>query len=184
MLLDEGGSLTDDGRSFTAGQLAHASGLCALAAPTVNSYRRLHAGPEAPSAAIWSTANRAALIRVSTTTGADASIEYRGADPMANPYLLLAGLLAPARPASTEEAELGHPQDEAAGSFDPAMASRFEPLPRNLDEALDALVADDVLTDAFDPGLIGNLVTGRRAELEQFRTHVTSWERDRYLDEG
>ena len=64
------------------------------------------------------------------------------------------------------------------------MASRFEPLPRNLDEALDALVADDVLTDAFDPVLIDNLVTGRRAELEQFRTHVTSWERDRYLNES
>jgi glutamine synthetase len=184
VLIDEGGSLTDDGRSFTAGQLAHAAGLCALAAPTVNSYRRLHAGPEAPSAAIWSTANRAALLRVSTTTGSEASIEFRGADPMANPYLLLAGLLTAGAAGIAEEAELGHPQDEAAGSFDPAMASRFEPLPRNLDEALDALVADDGLTDAFDPGLIGNLVTGRRAELEHFRTHVTSWERDRYLNES
>ncbi len=183
VLLDDGGVLTDDGRSFTAGQLAHAAGLCALAAPTVNSYRRLHAGPEAPSAAIWSTANRAALIRVSSTTGADASIEYRGADPMANPYLLLAGLLTTGAAGITDEAELGHPQDEAAGSFDPALAQRFEPLPRNLDEALDALVVDDVLTDAFDPSLITNLVTGRRAELEQFRTHVTSWERERYLHE-
>ncbi len=184
VLVDDGGSLTVGGRSFTAGLLAHAVGLCALAAPTVNSYRRLHAGPEAPSAAIWSTANRAALIRVSTTTGADASIEYRGADPMANPYLLLAGLLTAGAAGIADELELGHPQDEGAGSYDPAMASRFEPLPRNLDEALDALVSDDGLTDAFDPALIGNLVTGRRSELEQFRTHVTSWERDRYLNES
>jgi len=184
VLLDDQGILTEEGRSFTAGQLAHAAGLCALAAPTVNSYRRLHAGPEAPGAAIWSTANRAALIRVSSSTGADASVEFRGADPMANPYLLLAGLLVTGAAGMTDEIELGHPHDEAAGSFDPAMASRFEPLPRNLDEALDALVADDVLTDAFDPALVNNLVTGRRAELEQFRAHVTSWERDRYLDEG
>ncbi len=174
-LVEASGSLTDDGRSFVAGQLGHASGLCALAAPTVNSYRRLHAGPEAPSAAIWSTANRAALIRVSTSTGADATIEFRGADPMANPYLLLAGLLTAGAAGIAEEAELGHPSDEAAGSFDPSLAARFDPLPRNLDEALDALAADDVLTEAFDPGLVTNLVTGRRAELEQFRTHVTSW---------
>jgi glutamine synthetase len=184
VLVDPTGTLTDEGRSFTAGQLDHAAGLCALAAPTVNSYRRLHAGPEAPGAAIWSTANRAALIRVSSSTGADASVEFRGADPMANPYLLLAGLLVTGAAGLAEEAELGHPHDELPGSFDPSEASRFEPLPRNLDEALDALVADDVLTDAFDPALVANLVNGRRAELEQFRTHVTSWERDRYLDEG
>jgi glutamine synthetase len=180
-LLDDGGTLTDEGRSFTAGQLAHAIGLSAIAAPTVNSYRRLHAGPEAPSAAIWGTANRAALLRVSSSTGREASIEYRGADPMANPYLLLAGLLATGAAGLEADLELGHPNDELAGSFDPALASRFEPLPRNLDEALDALVVDDVLTEAFDPVLVSNLVTGRRAELEQFRTHVTSWELDRYL---
>ena len=184
VLLDDAGMLTDDGRSFTAGQLTHAIGLSAIAAPTVNSYRRLHAGPEAPSAAIWGTANRAALIRVSSSTGAEASIEYRGADPMANPYLLIAGLLVTGAAGIEAELELGHPNDEVAGSFDPALASRFEPLPRNLDEALDALVIDDVLTDAFDPILLNNLVTGRRAELEQFRTHVTSWERDHYLHDA
>jgi glutamine synthetase len=184
LLIDESGTLTDEGRSFTAGQLAHAMGMCAIAAPTVNSYRRLHAGPEAPGAAIWGTANRAALIRVSSTTGADASIEYRGADPMTNPYLLLAALVVTGASGLEAELELGHPNDEVAGSFDPALASRFEPLPRNLDEALDALSADDLLTDAFDPILVSNLVNGRRRELEQFRTHVTSWERDRYLHEA
>jgi len=184
VLVDDSGALTDDGRSFTAGQLAHAVGLSAIAAPTVNSYRRLHAGPEAPSAAIWGAANRAALVRVSTSTGAEASIEYRGADPMANPYLLVAGLLATGAAGIERDLELGHPNDELAGSFDPALASRFEPLPRNLDEALDAFVIDDVLTDAFDPILVNNLVTGRRAELEQFRTHVTSWERDHYLHDA
>jgi glutamine synthetase len=184
VLLDDTGALTDEGRSFTAGQLAHAIGLCAIAAPTVNSYRRLHAGPEAPSAAIWGTANRAALIRVSSTTGAEASIEFRGSDPMANPYLLIAGLLVTGAAGIEAGLELGHPNDELPGSFDPSLASRFEPLPRNLDEALDALVTDDALTDAFDPVLLHNLITGRRVELENFRTHVTSWERDRYLHDA
>ncbi|HVN52393.1 MAG TPA: glutamine synthetase family protein, partial [Acidimicrobiales bacterium] len=124
VLLDDSGTLTDDGRSFTAGQLAHAVGLSAIAAPTVNSYRRLHAGPEAPSAAIWGTANRAALIRVSATTGSEASIEYRGADPMANPYLLIAGLLVTGAAGIEQALELSHPNDELPGSFDPALASR------------------------------------------------------------
>ena len=60
---------------------------------------------------------------------------------------------------------------------------RFEPLPRNLDEALDAFTADDVLVDAFDHQLVSRLVDGRRAEVEEYRGVVTGWERDRYLDE-
>jgi len=75
------------------------------------------------------------------------------------------------------------PTDEGTG-FDPSSARRYEPLPRTLDEALDALGHDDVLVDLFDPVLLTNLIDGRRSELESFRAHVTSWERDRYLDES
>jgi glutamine synthetase len=55
-------------------------------------------------------------------------------------------------------------------------------LPRDLDGALDALMADDVLVDAFDSRLLSRLVDGRRAEADEFRTQVTRWEVDRYLD--
>ena len=61
-LLDSKGHLDDDGKAFVAGQLSHARGLSALAAPNVNSYKRLHAGAEAPSAIVWAHVNRAALI--------------------------------------------------------------------------------------------------------------------------
>jgi glutamine synthetase len=61
---------------------------------------------------------------------------------------------------------------------------QLRPLPRDLDEALDALLADDVLVDAFDSRLLSRLVDGRRAEAEQFRSHVTGWEVERYLDEA
>ena len=133
---------------------------------------------------MWGTANRAALIRVSSTTGTDASIEYRGADPMANPYLLIAGLLVDRGGRHRGGPRAGPPQRRAAGQLRPRARLAVRAAPRNLDEALDALVADDVLTDAFDPILVANLVDGRRAELEQFRSHVTSWERDRYLHDG
>jgi glutamine synthetase len=179
------GTLSGSGRAFVAGQLAHARGLSALAAPTVNSYKRLHAGPEAPSAVVWAHVNRAALIRVSSYLGPDASIEYRSADPSANPYLLLAGLLVAGAHGLEAGMELAPPVEEDLTGFDPASdAMRFEPLPRDLDDALDALLADDVLVDAFDRQLLSRLVDGRRAEAAAYRTHVTSWEVERYLDEA
>jgi len=180
------GSLDEDGRAFIAGQLAHARGLSALAAPTVNSYKRLHSGPEAPGAVVWAHKNRAALVRLSSFRGREASIEYRGADPSANPYLLVAGLLASAAHGLEAGIELPPPLEEDVGTFDPAGADaiRYEPLPRDLDDALDALLADDVLADAFDRQLLSRLVDGRRAEAEEYRAHVTRWEVDRYRDEA
>jgi glutamine synthetase len=182
-LVADDGRLEPDGRFFVAGQLAHARGLSALAAPTVNSYKRLHSGAEAPSAAVWAHANRGALLRVSSMGGRGSSVEFRGADPSTNPYLLLAGLLVAGAHGMEAELELPAPREEDAGGFDPSDAVRFERLPRDLDDALDALLADDVLVDAFDAQLLTRLVDGRRAEAEAYRAHVTPWEVERYLDE-
>lgn len=184
-LLDPDGKLTEEGQSFVAGQLAHARGLSALAAPTVNSYKRLHSGPEAPGAVVWAHANRAALVRVSSYLANNASIEYRGADPSANPYLLVTGLLVAGASGIDAELELSLPLDEDVHGLDPVSgdAIRFDPLPRDLDAALDELMADDVLVDAFDTELLSRLVDGRRAEAQEYRSHVTDWERRRYLDE-
>jgi glutamine synthetase len=184
-LVDAAGNLGVDGRGFVAGQLTHGRGLCALAAPTVNSYKRLHAGPEAPGAVVWAHNNRAALLRVSAYRGPDASIEYRGADPSANPYLLFTGLLAAGLDGMDRGLDLPSPAEESARGYDPAASELLlEPLPRNLDDALDALVADDVLVDSFDDQLLARLIDGRRAEAETYRGLVTNWERERYLDEA
>jgi glutamine synthetase len=184
-LVDDAGQLDLEGAGYVAGQLTHGRGLSALAAPTVNSYKRLHAGPEAPSAVVWAHSSRAALLRVSSYRGRDASIEYRGGDPSANPYLLLVGLLAAGLDGLERGLELPMPAEESARGYDPSTgALRLEPLPRNLDDALDALLADDVLVDAFDDQLLARLVDGRRAEAEAYRSLVTDWERARYLDEA
>jgi glutamine synthetase len=184
-LLDDDGKLTAAGQSYVAGQLLHARGLSALAAPNINSYKRLHSGPEAPGAVVWAHTNRGALVRVSSYLGENASVEYRGADPSANPYLLIAGLLVAGQHGVAGELELPPPLEEDLEGFDPAATDsiRFEPLPRSLDEALDAFLADDVLVDALDHQLVSRLVDGRRAEVEEYRGVVTDWERDRYLDE-
>jgi glutamine synthetase len=185
-LLDIKGHLDDDGKAFVAGQLSHARGLSALAAPNVNSYKRLHSGAEAPSAIVWAHVNRAALIRVGSSAGHDPTIEFRGADPSANPYLLMVGLLASAAHRLENRLELAPPFEEDLAGFDPSESAsvRLQPLPRDLDGALDALLADDVLVDAFDSRLLARLVDGRRAEAEAFRSHVTTWELGRYLDES
>jgi glutamine synthetase len=183
-LLHTDGQLTAAGEGFVAGQLAHAAGLCALGAPTVNSYRRLHAGPEAPSAATWSHASRGALVRVTTDLGPEAAIEFRGGDPSANPYLLIAGLIACGVAGAEAELDPGPPTDESIGGYDPTTTTqRLVMLPRSLDEALDALQADDALTDAFDSMLLSRLIDGRRVEAEDFRATVSEWERDRYSNE-
>ena len=185
LLVDDEGVLTDEGRSFIAGQLAHARGLCALASPTVNSYKRLHSGPEAPSAIVWAHLNRGALLRRGPDMNDGATVESRGPDPSANPYLLLAGLLVSAAHGMGTSADLPPAFEEEVGSFDPAADSmRAELLPRDLDEAIDSLLADDVLVDAFDPALLARLVDGRRAEAADYAQQVTPWEIDRYLEEA
>jgi len=185
-LVDADGRLTDEGSYFLAGQLAHARPLSALACPTVNSYKRLHSGPEAPGAVIWAHVNRGALLRLSNNIPGDATLEYRAADPSANPYLLLAGLLVAGAHGLGTGLELPPAVEEAADGFDPAASdsSRLEPLPRDLDEALRALLLDDVLVDAFDGQLISRLVDARRAEADDYRAQITPWEIERYLDEA
>ena len=185
-LFRDDGSLDDEGRAFVAGQLYHARGLSALAAPTVNSYKRLASGAEAPGAVVWAHINRGALIRLSSYTGPEASIEFRASDPLANPYLLLAGLLVSAAHGLEKQLELPPPMEEDLGGFDPAGSDsvRFESLPGGLGEALDALLADDVLVDTFQDQLLSLLVDGRRAEVVGYETQITGWELDRYLDEG
>lgn len=185
-LFDRKGGLTADGRAFVAGQLVHAPGLTALAAPNINSYKRLHSGLEAPGDIIWSHHNRSALVRVGETGEQGLAIEFRLADPAANPYLLIAGLLAAAAHGLDAGLDPGAPAEEDIGGFDPMTASAMQihSLPRDLDGALDALVADDVLVDAFDSRLLSRLVDGRRMEAEDFRAQVTPWEVEHYLDEA
>ena len=185
-LMGEDGLMSEEGRCFLAGQLAHGRGLVALAAPTVNSYKRLHSGPEAPAASVWAHLNRGALIRLSPNVLGGATLEFRASDPSANPYLLFAGFLAAGADGIITDLELPPAFEEEIGSFDPAAidSTRSEPLPRDLDEALDALMSDDVLVDTFDQQLLSRLVDGRRAEAAAYRAQVTPWEIERYLDEA
>lgn len=172
--------------AFIAGQLVHARGFSAVTAPTVNSYKRLTPGYEAPVYICWASRNRSALIRVpATTPGMEKAkrVELRCPDPSANPYLAFAAMLA----AGLDGVERGltppPPVNEDVYGFNESdlLERSIGVLPGTLAEALDELEKDLVVQEALGPAIAGALLRARRAEWDAYRIQVTPWELERYL---
>ncbi len=184
-LRGEGDDLSAVGRHAIAGQLAHAPALCAVACPTVNSYKRLAAGHRAPRHATWARLSQASLIRVpSSWPGEDAAVELelRCPDNMANPYLALAVALGCALDGVRQGEEPPAPFDEGLVRYDDAELDRrgVPPLPVTLGDALSALAEDDVVRDALGDYVRDQLLVVKRAEWADYRRHVSPWEHARY----
>jgi glutamine synthetase len=173
-------------QQFVAGQLAHARGFAAVVAPTVNSYKRLVPGFEAPVYISWARHNRSALIRVpriSPGRPQSTRVELRCPDPSANPYLafavmLKAGLDGISRqlvPPPASEEDLFHLDPSAAAARD------VNTLPGSLGQALETLAADHVIASALGPHVYGRFVEAKRQEWDAYRLVVSDWETDRYL---
>ena len=161
-IFDDAGHLSAEARSFAAGLIAHSAGLTALAAPTINSYKRLGNGEMCPSTATLGGDRRQAYVRVPPERGRGTRVELRVGDASANPYLLIAGMLA----AGLDGVERG---------LDPDAIPPL-PLPRSLDAALVALEADEVLAGMLGAQLLDAMVAVKRRELERFGLAVTDWE--------
>ena len=181
--IDAAGQLSPQGRQFAAGVLAHSAGLCALAAPTVNSYKRLVVG-ETVSGTAWAPAyvaqgpnNRTALLRTLHDR-----FEWRLPDASANPYLTTAGLIAAGLDGI--ERELALPpaveDDLFALNTEQIRARGLALLPQNLGEALDALAADEVLTQALGTVLATQFRQLKGQEFTEHSRHVSDWELSRY----
>jgi glutamine synthetase len=173
-------------RHFIAGQLEHAPALAAVTSPVVNSYKRLIAGYEAPAQVTWAHNNRSALIRVprvGLAESTDARVELRCPDSACNPYLAFSAMLAAGLDGIERELPLPPPLEEQAYEFDPeAVESRYvRSLPSSLNEAVAALVNDEVIVDALGGELVGRLAEAKRLEWQEFAAHVTDWELNRYL---
>jgi len=180
---DPAAGLSPLGRHFVAGVLAHAPALCALAAPTVNSYKRLVVS-EVLSGTSWAPAyiahganNRTALVR--TLPG---RFEWRLPDASANPYLASAGLIAAGLDGIERKLDLpaAHDEDLFALSLAEIQARGIALLPQSLHEALGALQADAVLTEALGPTLTAQFLELKRAEWLAYQRHVSDWELKRY----
>ncbi len=179
----DGSDLSLLGRQFVAGVLAHAPALCALAAPTVNSYKRLTVG-ESLSGTTWAPAtiahgpnNRTAAVR--TLPG---RFEWRVPDASANPYLATAALVAAGLDGIGRGLDPGSGITADLFTWTPAQvrAHGLGLLPQSLDEALDALEGDEVVCDALGETLTQEFLRLKRAEWTEFARHVSPWELERY----
>ena len=173
--------------SFVAGQMAHARALAAVVAPTVNSYKRLTPGYEAPVYICWANRNRSALIRVpGTVPGNQAStrIELPCPDPSANPYLAFTAMLAAGLDGIAKGMKAPEMVNEDIYHFDQEELDRrsIATLPGTLAEALQELEKDDVLLDALGDSIAETFMRAKWAEWEEYRIQVTPWELNRYLE--
>ncbi|MDG4656002.1 type I glutamate--ammonia ligase [Ectobacillus antri] len=182
---DENGDLqlSETARHFIAGILKHAPNFTAVTNPTVNSYKRLVPGYEAPCYVAWSARNRSPLIRIPASRGLSTRVEVRSVDPAANPYLALSVLLAAGLDGVKNKLAAPAPVDrniyvmtraerEKAGIVD---------LPATLAQALENLKTDEVICNALGEHLLEHFIEAKEIEWDMFRTQVHPWERDQYM---
>jgi len=175
--------LSDVCLQYLGGLLRHAKGFTAIANPLVNSYKRLVPGYEAPVYLAWSEHNRSPLIRVPARRGIGTRLELRSPDPSCNPYLALAvtlkaGLdgirkgIVPPPPVNRNiyEMDLDERRKYGIGS-----------LPGSLEEAIEELLADEVIVSALGDHIVSRFVDAKRIETDVYRTQVHQWELDQYL---
>ncbi|MFT4921948.1 MAG: glutamine synthetase, partial [Haloarculaceae archaeon] len=182
---DDEFNLSDTAKKFLAGILEHAPAITAVANPTVNSYKRLIPGYEAPVYVAWSDVNRSALVRKPAARVPAASrIELRSPDPSCNPYLAFAAMIHAGLDGIENDLECPDPVRENIYEFDEEKREEYDidTLPANLGEAVDALEQDEVVLDALGPHTAEKFVEAKRQEFEEYLVDVSEWELDRYLE--
>lgn len=168
---------------FLGGLMKHAKGFTALTNPTVNSYKRLVPGYEAPVLIAWSASNRSPLIRIPAERGEGTRIELRSPDPCANPYLALAATLKSGLDGIKNKIE---PPDQVKSNAyemdnDEIQEKGIELLPTNLYEAIKALSEDEVVKASLGEHAYGRFVEAALYEWNEYSKYVSQWELDRYL---
>ncbi|CAM3708470.1 type I glutamate--ammonia ligase [Mesobacillus zeae] len=180
---DKALELSETAYQFIAGIIKHASGFTAVTNPTVNSFKRLVPGYEAPCYVAWSARNRSPLVRIPASRGLSTRVEVRSVDPAANPYLAMAVLLkagldgiknklTPPAAVDRNIYVMDKDEREEAGITD---------LPPTLAAALDALKKDEVITAALGGHILEHFLEAKEIEWDMFRTQVHPWEREQYM---
>ncbi|MFZ3579797.1 type I glutamate--ammonia ligase [Virgibacillus sp. DJP39] len=185
MFYDEKGDmqLSELTKQFTAGVIKHATNFTAVTNPTVNSYKRLVPGYEAPCYVAWSGLNRSPLIRIPSSRGLSTRIEARSVDPSANPYMAMSVLLAAGLDGIKNKLTAPKPVDRNIYAMDKAerVKNGIKDLPATLMDALKELAEDEVIKEALGEHLYEHFVEAKEIEWDMFRTTVHPWEREQYL---
>ena len=169
---------------FIGGLLEHAPALSSILSPTVNSYKRLVPGYEAPCYIAYGFKNRSTLLRIPASRGLGTRIECRSADPSCNPYLAFAVLLEAGLYGMDNKIDPGEPTEENlfAYSEDEIIEKGISSLPTSLWEAYHSLEEDEVIKNALGEKVFNQFYTIKRAEWDAYRIQVFDYERDEYLN--
>jgi len=180
-------SLSKTAYSYIAGQLAHAPGMAAILSPTVNSYKRLVPGYEAPVYISWARINRSALMRIPKISSGKPSstrIELRCPDPTCNIYLAFAVMLKAGLDGIKKGMEPPEPVEENLFHFDDKKleAMDIRTLPGSLGDALEEMAMDPIAKEALGEHAFSRYMEAKKKEWDSYRLHVSSWELENYLE--
>jgi glutamine synthetase len=171
-------------RSFIAGILAHTREMALIFNPSVNSYKRLVAGFEAPIYVCCGTKNRSALIRIPQINPDEANAaraEIRCPDPLCNPYLTIAALLQAGLDGIEKKLSLDITAENLY-QLDSAtlLEKNIATLPGSLREAINCFQSSEFMKELLGEQLFYRYLNEKKKELREFEIAVTDWELERY----
>jgi len=186
---DDYGELSQTGRYFVGGLLEHARALTVICCPTVNSYKRLVPGFEAPIYVMWSRRNRSALARIPVyfkgpEHASYKRVEFRAVDPSCNSYLAFSCLLMAGLDGIRKKSDPGDPVDEDVYKLSPERrrALGIRELPTTLKDALDEMKSDEVIHQTLGSHVFDAFIEYKTNDWNQYCLYVTPWEIMKYLD--
>ncbi len=175
--------LSATAKQYIAGLLKHVRDFAAVTNPTVNSYKRLVPGYEAPTYCTWSASNRSSLIRIPASRGIGTRVELRCPDPSCNPYLAFAAQLHAGLDGIKNELEA--PASTDVNIFNLTEEDRVSrgiaSLPVDLKEAIDCMTGSEFVKNALGDHVFENYLNAKNAEWDNYKAQVHQWEIDNYL---
>ncbi len=178
----------DDGLSetmkyFIGGLVKYAREICAIQNSSVNSFKRLVPGYEAPAYVCWSHLNRSALFRIPAGRGKSTRVEVRNPDPSGNPYLQFATLLSAGLKGIEEKTISPDPVENDIYSLNRKEQTNMgiKSLPTNLGHALNLMEESKLVKNTLGDHLFKHFLHKKREEWDEYRQHISKWEIDKYL---
>lgn len=176
--------LSETAKYAVGGMLKHVKSITAITNPLVNSYKRLVPGYEAPVYLAWSLANRSALLRVPAKRGISTRVELRSPDPACNPYLAFAAILEACLDGIRNKIDPPAPVESNIYKLTSKerKKQRIDSLPGSLADALEQMDKSLVAQAALGEHIFKEFMTSKKKEWDSFRTYVSQWELDKYLE--
>ena len=175
--------LSQTALSFIAGVMKHAQSFAMVTNPTVNSYKRLVPGYEAPCYISWSDLNRSTMIRIPASKGKSTRIEVRSVDPASNPYLAMSVILAAGLDGIRNQLTALLPVKKNLFKMSDKERSRLgiKNLPETLYEAIQYFSGSDLMKEAIGDDLYLKLIEAKQREWDEYKVIITKWELEKYL---